>query len=79
MDKPVLAPISDEGSNDGDIKMVLKDDNSSDNYNQVSDSGSNDNEEKEEENIFEKEIDSKLEETPKTTLNLKVMRAMKHL
>ena len=42
--------------------------NSHDNYNEVSDSDSNKEEEKEE-NIFESEINDEFEVIPKTTLN----------
>ena len=50
--------------------------NNNNNYNEVSDSKSDD---EDEENLFNEDFNKKVEATPKTTINTKVVCAMKKL
>ena len=61
--------MSYEGSDDEEeIEMVNVISNNSNNYNVVSNSKSDDEEEK---NLFDKNFDTEVEATPKTTVNAK--------
>ena len=76
VEKPALAPISYERSNDDKVKMVLdNNNNTSKNYNKVSDSESDDKKE----NLSLQDLKNEVEVTPKTMLNPRVVRMMKKL
>ena len=67
--------ISDKGSDEEGTKTVPKNTNSDNTYNVLSNSNSDNLEKREEENIFEQEIEGKLDMTHEATLNPKVVKA----
>ena len=73
VEKPVLVTMSYEGLNDEEELKMVSIVNENNNVNKITDI-KNDNE-----NVFNKDIDNKVEVTPKTTINAKVTHAMKKL
>ena len=80
IEKPVLVTTSYEGSNDKEgLETVPIVNQNNDNYDVVSDSKSESDDNKAEENIFDDDIDEEVKATPKTTVNAKVVLVMKKL
>ena len=75
--KPVLIPTSYDGLEDNEeVKMVSKYNESNNNYYKV---GYYKSDEEAKDIFFEEQVDDKIKVTPKTTLNPKVVHAMKNL
>ena len=73
VEAPAFVPNSYEGSDDDDQEMVPKNSNVNNDFNAASD----DLDSEEEVNFFDQEIDQELEVNPTTTVNPKVLRAIK--
>ena len=82
VEKPLILHTSYEGSDDEEELKIVPVDNKNNNINVVSDSrtDTNDNDfENNEENFFDEDIDDQVIASPKTTINAKVIQAVKKL
>ena len=77
--KPVLVTMSYERSDDEDELETVPIISKNNNYNVISDSNSDNNIKNDNKIMFDEDINDEVESIPKTTINAKVVQAMKKL